>query len=329
MRLDEIQRVSLVNEPTPLHLLPRLSAALGGVQVWCKRDDMTRLALGGNKLRKLEFLLREAVDQGADTVITTGAAQSNHARLTAAAASSLGLRSVLVLRAPVVGQGQGNLLLDDLVGAEVRIRSWQDWDEANVLLEEVAAEVREAGHRPYVVPMGGTNALGVLGYVLAARELAQQVTNAPPTAVICATSSGGTQAGLALGKQLYDLPFEIVGISVNEPADKMAATVARYAAAAAALIDVPPVPVEAVTVLDEYVGAGYGKLDLRTAEAIRMVARLDGVVLDPVYTGKAMAGLLDLVHQHRWKPGQAVVFLHTGGVPALFAYWDALARRNG
>jgi D-cysteine desulfhydrase family pyridoxal phosphate-dependent enzyme len=328
MRLSEIQRVQLVHEPTPLHLLPRLSVALGGVQVWCKRDDLTRLALGGNKLRKLEFLLREALDQGADTVVTTGAAQSNHARLTAAAASSLGMRAVLVLRGPVVGQGQGNLLLDELVGAEVRIRSWQTWEEANLLLEEVAAELRAAGRRPYVVPMGGTNALGVLGYVLAARELADQAEGFAPAAVVCASSSGGTQAGLVLGKALFDLPFEVVGISVADPADRMVATIARFASAAAALIDAPPIAPSAVTVLDDYVGAGYGKLDWRTAEAIRTVANLEGVLLDPVYTGKAMAGLLDQARQHRWKAGESIVFLHTGGIPALFAYWDALVRHG-
>ena len=328
MQLAEIRRIPLVHEPTPLHLLPRLSAALGGVQVWCKRDDLTRLALGGNKLRKLEFLLREALDQGADTVITTGAAQSNHARLTAAAASSLGMRSILVLRGPVIGQGQGNLLLDDLVGAEVRIRSWQSWDEANALLEEVAVEVREAGHCPYVVPMGGTNALGTLGYVLAARELALQTEGRTPAAVVCATSSGGTQAGLVLGRALFDLPFEIVGISVAEPAAKAAAAVAQVASAAAALLESAAIPPDTVTVLDDYIGEGYGKLDRRTIEAIRLVASLEGVLLDPVYTGKAMAGLLDLAHRHRWKSGDEVVFLHTGGIPAIFAYWDALARRD-
>jgi D-cysteine desulfhydrase family pyridoxal phosphate-dependent enzyme len=328
MRLEEIQRVPLVHEPTPLHLLPRLSAALGGIQVWCKRDDLTRLALGGNKLRKLEFLLQDALAQGADTVITTGAVQSNHARLTAAAASSLGLRAVLVLGGPLVGEGQGNLLLDDLVGADVRFRSWQTWEEANVILEGVAAELREAGRRPYVIPMGGTNALGVLGYVLAARELAHQTEGQSVRAVVCATSSGGTQAGLALGKCLFDLPFEVIGISVSEPASKMAAQVAHYASESAALIGAAPVPASAITVLDDYIGAGYGRLDQRTADAIRMVASLEGVLLDPVYTGKAMAGLLDLAQRHRWNAGDVVVFLHTGGIPALFAYWDALASRH-
>jgi D-cysteine desulfhydrase family pyridoxal phosphate-dependent enzyme len=327
MRLEDIPRVQLVHEPTPLHLLPRLSASLGGVQVWCKRDDLTRLALGGNKLRKLEFLLRDALEQGADTIITTGAAQSNHARLTAAAASSLGLRAVLVLGGPVVGQGQGNLLLDDLMGAEVRFHSWQTWDEASAILEDVAAELRATGRRPYIIPMGGTNALGVLGYVLAAREIAGQTEDHPPEAVICATSSGGTQAGLVLGKVFFDLPFEVVGISVSEPAAPMAAKVARFANEAAALIGAAPVPPAAINVLDDYIGAGYGRLDKRTSEAIRTVASLDGVLLDPVYTGKAMAGLLDLAHQGRWKAGQSIVFLHTGGIPALFAYWDALSNR--
>lgn len=324
MQIDEIPRVSLVHEPTPLHLLDRLSLALGGVQVWCKRDDLTRLALGGNKLRKLEFLLREALDQGADTVITTGAAQSNHARLTAAAAASLGLRTILVLGGPKIGLGQGNLLLDELVGAEVRLQPWASWDEAAQVLEDVAAEVRESGRRPYVVPLGGTNALGVLGYVLAAREIAQQTAGHPPRAVLCASSSGGTQAGLLLGQRLYHLPFEVIGIAVGQPAAQMVPKVAALATAAAALLDADPVPESAVVIRDEYIGLGYGQLDAATAAAIRTVASMEGILLDPVYTGKAMAGLLDMARGGQWKAGERVVFLHTGGVPALFAYWDAL-----
>ena len=329
MQLEEVPRVSLVHGPTPLHLLPRLTATLGGVQVWCKRDDMTRLALGGNKLRKLEFLLREALDQGADTIITIGAAQSNHARLTAAAATSLGLRAVLVLGDPIVGPGQGNLLIDNLVGADVRFRSWQNWEESNGVLEQVAAELRDGGCRPYIIPLGGTNALGVLGYALAVGEIARQTEGRWPETIVCASSSGGTQAGLVLGKSLYNLPFEIVGISVSETAETMVGRVSRATSDAAALLGVGPVSASAITVLDGYVGSGYGKLDERTVEAIRTIARLEGILLDPVYTGKAMAGLLDLAQQRRWKSGQAVVFLHTGGIPALFAYWEALANRPG
>ncbi len=327
MQIDQIPRVPLVYEPTPLHLLGRLSAALGGVQVWCKRDDLTRLALGGNKLRKLEFLLQDALAQGADTVITTGAVQSNHARLTAAAAASLGLRTILVLGEPYVGPVQGNLLLDELVGAEVRLRSWASWDEAAQLLEEVAAEVRAGGRRPYIVPMGGTNALGVLGYVLAAREIAQQMAGHPPRAVLCASSSGGTQAGLLLGQRLFHLPFEVIGIAVGHPAARVAPRVAAVATAAAALLDTEPVPESAVLIRDEYIGPGYGQLDAATVAAIRTVAELEGILLDPVYTGKAMAGLLDMARRGQWKAGEAIVFLHTGGTPALFAYWDALAGR--
>jgi L-cysteate sulfo-lyase len=328
--LDEIPRVPLVLEPTPLHRLPRLSAALGGPQVWCKRDDLTRLALGGNKLRKLEFLLRDALDQNADTVITIGAAQSNHARLTAAAAAALGLRTVLVLDGPIVGRGQGNLLLDDLVGAEVRFSSWETWEAATAALEQVAGELHAEGRRPYTIPMGGTNALGVLGYVIAAREIAQQAAGMGlhPRAVLCATSSCGTQAGLLLGKRLYKLPFDIIGISVGEPAARLIPTVARVANEAARLLEADPVPESAVTVLDDYIGPGYGKVDAATVTAIRAVASLEGILLDPVYTGKAMAGLIDLVRQGRWEK-EEIVFVHTGGVPALFAYWEALGTRAG
>ncbi len=329
--IEEIPRVPLIQEPTPLHPLRRLTGSLGGPQIWCKRDDLTRLALGGNKLRKLEFLLKDALDQGADTIITTGAAQSNHARLTAAAAASLGLRTVLILDHPKIGNGQGNLLLDDLVGAEIRFGSWESWEAGAVLLEKVAEEVRAEGHRPYIIPMGGTNALGVLGYAVAALEIARQAAagNVPVRAVICATSSCGTQAGLVLGKVLYNLPFDVIGISVSEPAAKQVPTVARFASAGASLLGAGPVSAAAVTVLDGYVGPGYGKVNAATVEAIRTMASLEGVLLDPVYTGKAMAALLDLVKKGTWKPYEAIVFLHTGGIPALFAYREALGVRAG
>ncbi len=323
--LEDIPRVPLILEPTPLHFLPRLSAEVG-LQIWCKRDDLTRLALGGNKVRKLEFLLREALDQEADTVITIGAAQSNHARLTAAAAASLGLRTVLVLDGPFIGQGQGNLLLDNLLGAEVRLFSWEKRENGAAVLEQVAEEIRASGHRPYVIPLGGSNALGTLGYVLAARELTRQAKEKglSPRAVVCATSSCGTQAGLVLGRALDHLPFEVVGISVGEPAANLARVVARLASEAAELLGAAPVPEDEVTVLDGYAGPGYGRLDPATIETIRRVASLEGILLDPVYTGKAMTGLLDLARRGRWKERETVVFLHTGGIPALFAYWEVL-----
>lgn len=329
--LEEIPRLSLVPEPTPLQHLPRLSEALGGVQVWCKRDDLTWLALGGNKLRKLEFLLREALDQGADTVITTGAAQSNHARLTAAAATSLGLHPVLVLRRPIRGPAQGNLLLDDLVGAEVRFDWWETWEEGADLLEAVAQALRAAGRRPYVIPMGGSNALGTLGYVVAAREIARQAEERgiDVRALLCATSSGATHAGLSLGRMVYDLPFNVIGISVANPAPEAQSDVTRLANAAAALLESPPVPTAEVTVSDHYIGPGYGQVDARTVEAVRTVAQLEGVLLDPVYTGKAMAGLLDLARGGTWRQGEAIVFVHTGGIPALFAYGESLGVRTG
>ncbi len=328
--LEDIPRVPLVLEPTPLHFLPRLSAEVG-LRVWCKRDDLTRLALGGNKLRKLEFLLREALDQGADTVVTIGAAQSNHARLTAAAAASLGLRTVLVLDGPFVGQGQGNLLLDNLLGAQVRLFSWENRESGAAILEQVAEEIRAAGHRPYVIPLGGSNALGTLGYTLAARELARQAKEKglSPRAVVCATSSCGTQAGLVLGRSLDRLPWEVVGISVGEPAANLAPAVARLASEAAELLGSPPIPEDEVTVLDGYAGPGYGRLDPATIATIRRVASLEGILLDPVYTAKAMTGLLDLARRGRWKGGDAVIFLHTGGIPALFAYWEALGSAGG
>ncbi|MBN1483335.1 MAG: D-cysteine desulfhydrase family protein [Chloroflexia bacterium] len=320
--IETIPRVSLVPEATPLQHLPRLSESLGGVQVWCKRDDLTWLGLGGNKLRKLEFLLWEALDQGADTIITTGAAQSNHARLTAAAANALGLRPVLVLRKPVRGPGQGNLLLDDLLGAEVRFGSWESWKECEGLLEEVAGELRAAGRRPYIVPMGGSNALGTLGYVQGALEIARQARalDLPLKSVVCTTSSGATHAGLLLGQTAYELPFDVIGISVSLPCQECAPEVLRLANQAAALLQTDPLPPEAAVVFDDYIGPGYGQVDGPTISAIRTLALLEGVLVDPVYTGKTLAGLMDLARQGTWRAGEAVVFLHTGGLPALFAY---------
>lgn len=333
MKIDfhGIPRVQLGYLPTPLERAPNLTQALGGPQIWFKRDDLIGLGLGGNKVRKLEFLLAEALTKGADTVITTGAAQSNHARITAAAARKLGLRVVLVLRGAPDAQRQGNLLLDDLTGADVRLVPWATPVERDELLIQVAEEVQAEGGRPYIIPLGGSNGLGALGYVVAAQELQAQAgqLGLNVTCVITSSSSGGTQGGLALGAKLSGAPFAIWGISADLRSEGLQQAVIGVIIEAARLLGCPTLEPKELTVFDGYVGPGYGIVTRETVAAIRLVAQTEGIFLDPVYTGKAMAGLVDLVKKGTLGPGQTVVFLHTGGTPALFAYQKELSESKG
>ncbi len=322
-----IPRVQLGYLPTPLERASNLTRALGGPQVWFKRDDLIGLGLGGNKVRKLEFLLADALTKGADTVVTTGAAQSNHARITAAAARKLGLRVVLVLRGAPDTPRQGNLLLDDLTGANVRLVRWATPAERDELLIQVAEEVEAEGGRPYIIPLGGSNGLGALGYVVAAQELQAQARQQRlnVTCVITSSSSGGTQGGLALGAKLFGAPFAIWGISADLRSEPLQQMVIGVIAEAARLLGCPTLEAKELTVFDDYVGPGYGIVTRETGAAIRLVAETEGIFLDPVYTGKAMAGLIDLVKKGTLGPGQTVIFLHTGGTPALFAYQKELS----
>jgi len=317
--------VDLLVGPTPLVHAPRLTSALGGPDIWIKRDDMTAVALGGNKLRKLEYLLADAVAAGADVVVTAEAAPSNHCVQTAAGCNRLGLECVVVLRGPPDTPVQGNLLLDHLLGAEVRLRD-MTMDERNAAAAAVAAELEAAGRKAYTVPVGGSNALGVIGYAHAAFEVADQAEAAGfrPTAVMCASGSGGTQAGLVLGAVTLGQPFEVHGVSVRADAATLAPRVARLATAGGALVGEAPVAPGTVVVHDGYVGAGYGELTLGSLEAIRLASSCEGLFVDPVYTGKALSGLIGEVRSGRWRRGDHVVFVHTGGAPALFAYGDQL-----
>mgnify|MGYP001251381550 CR=1 FL=1 len=323
--LDRMPRVRLAFLPTPLHPLPRLSAHLGGPALFIKRDDQTGLATGGNKVRKLEFLLAQAVAAGADCVITAGSTQSNHARQTAAGAASLGLAAHLVLYAPggvAPAERSGNVLLDHLLGAEIH------WTEERAPYAETIAQVeqtlRQAGHRPYVIPYGGSSAHGLLGYVDAMREVAGQIEpRGWFDAHVFASSSGGTQAGLLLGAHLGGLltTTRILGISVDMSADRLAAQVTGLARAGAGMLglDWEPDPAQ-VLVNDRYCGAGYAVVTDREREAIRLLARLEGILVDPVYTGRALAGLIDLVRSGEFRVGQRVLFWHTGGTAALSAF---------
>ncbi len=327
--LHDFARVPLAQLPTPLDEAPRLSAALGGPRILLKRDDLTGLALGGNKARKLELLMADALAQGADTVITTGAADSNHCRMTAAAAARRGLGCLLLLgtdsEAPAL---QGNLLLDRCFGAEVCFASTTSVPNRNALLPELEAFVRSRGGKPYAFPSGGSVGLGALGYALALQELMDQLADRGIAAdyVIHASGSGGTHAGLLLGAALFGPRFEILAVNVDDAVnDELEARTRQVYAEGAALLglpsDRPPAPFHLLT---GYLGEGYGVLTSGGTEAIRLLARTEGVLLDPVYTGKAMALLIDYVRSGRIDAEKTVVFLHTGGAPALFTQAQAL-----
>jgi L-cysteate sulfo-lyase len=320
-------RIELAHLPTPLEPLERLTAALGGPEVWVKRDDCTGLGIGGNKVRKLEYVMADAVAAGADTVIGVGVPQSNAVRQTAAAAARLGLGCHLLLltgRVPGTGaeyETSGNVLLDRLLGASVEFVPWQGGDvgaEVKARVERLEAE----GRRPYPLPYGISNGLGALGYARFAVELAGQLEalRLGAAAVVMAAGSGGTQAGAVLGMREVLPDTGLVGIDVDAEPDRVRGDVLAVAAELAALAGVAEPDPATVEVVAGYAGPGYGVPTDGMVEAVRTAARLEGLLLDPVYTGKAFAGMLDLVRQGRWGRGDRVVFVHTGGTPALFAY---------
>jgi L-cysteate sulfo-lyase len=326
------QRLRLAHLPTPLERLERLSRELGGPRIWVKRDDLTGLAGGGNKTRKLEFLLGDALDQGADTVMTTGAVQSNHARQTAAACARLGVGCELFLKEPAPDRGEsyghsGNVLLDRIFGAKVRILPSSS--NAETAMDEHAEALRREGRRPYSIPVGGSNAVGALGYIECARELSAQAHGMGLVidTIVHASASHGTQAGLAVGLAINGTKARLLGMGVSGSAQQARANVERIAAVTCELLGSPPRFAE-IEVDDRFVGEGYGTPTPEGLAAIRLLARLEGLLLDPVYTGKAMAGLLAMVREGRFSDKQNVVFLHTGGWPALFAYEEELAEEG-
>lgn len=321
--LARFPRLDLLAAPTALHPLPRLSQWLGR-EIYVKRDDTTPLAMGGNKLRKLEYLAADALAQGADTLVTAGAIQSNHVRQTAALAAQLGLGCVALLENPIATTaasylGNGNRLLLELFGAEVE--RVENLDNADAQLQALAARLRNAGKHPYLVPIGGSNSLGALGYVRAGLELAEQIaaSGLDPAAVVLASGSAGTHAGLALGLSERCPQLPVIGVTVSRPEASQRPKVEGLAQATAQLLGVDLPPSVEVILWDEYYGPRYGEPNAGTLAAVKLLAAREGLLLDPVYTGKAMAGLLDGVGRGRFADGP-VIFLHTGGAPALFAY---------
>ncbi len=326
MNLDKFPRAALAHLPTPLEPMPRLSAELGGPRLLVKRDDCTGLALGGNKTRKLEYLMAEALAAGATCVITAGGVQSNHVRQTAAAAAKLGLGAHLVLTRKVSRDRDdydrtGNILLDRLLGAEIRLLP--GGSDRAAAMDVLAAELTAAGARPYVIPLGGSNATGALGYVNCAHELAEQaeVLCGGFDAVVLACSSGGSQAGLIVGLAALGHPAQVIGVEVDGDREGVAAAVREATAAVAKRLDLDAKEIVArVEVVAGYGGPGYGMPTPEMRRAVELTARREGLLLDPVYSGKAMAGLIGLIAERRFKPSDRVVFLHSGGTPALFAY---------
>jgi L-cysteate sulfo-lyase len=329
MKLAKFPRIRITHGPTALEPMHRLTAALGGPQLWIKRDDCTGLATGGNKTRKLEYLVADAVQHGADTLITQGATQSNHARQTAAIAAKMGMECHIILEdrtgyRHADYQHSGNVFLDHLYGAHVsEVPGNTPMDAA---MEDLAAQLRAKGRKTYIIPGGGSNALGALGYVTAALELADQAMNMGLNIdeLVHATGSAGTQAGLVVGMEGARTQIPVLGIGVRAPRQPQEDKVFMLAQQTADLLRVPgSVSRDKVVANCDYIGEGYGIPTPSMMEAVTMLARLEGILLDPVYSGKGMAGLIDLVRKGHYRKGQNIVFLHTGGAVGLYGYMHA------
>ena len=328
--MTSIPRLHFAHLPTPIEELPRLSKALGGPRILVKRDDQTGLAFGGNKTRKLEFLVAEAQEQGAQMMISAGAIQSNHCRQTAAAAAKFGFECTLVLTGDLPKQPSANLLLDQLFGA--RIVNVADRKDRDRILQETFDGATSDGKNPYLVPYGGSSPTGALGYAFAMEELMKQLEDgrtpsSPRTRsseqvdwIIFGTSSGGTHAGLVLGQRVFGFKGKVLGISIDEPVEWLQKNVSALASSASEKlgerIEFAPADVSANA---DYCRAGYGVLTEAEREAVHLFARHEGLLLDPVYTGRAAAGMIDLIRTGFFKKDETLLFWHTGGQPALFA----------
>ncbi|HUF22592.1 MAG TPA: pyridoxal-phosphate dependent enzyme [Vicinamibacterales bacterium] len=323
-RLAELaaRAIPVASQPTPVEELSRLSGALGlrqspgrGPRLLIKRDDALPFAMGGNKVRKMRLLARQALDQGADTLVTMGGVQSNHARVTAAMAAATGMRSVLVLNGAPAPSPNGNALLQKLFGAEIVLVGTRE--ERDPMMEDVARRLERDGRRPFIVPLGGSTAGGALAYAHAFSELLDQID--PPDVIVHATSSGGTQAGLCAGAALAGVRTRIVGVSADDPRAGIEAIVRDLVMAIGGKAGVPALSYEFTEVDDTFVGPGYGIPTPASAEALDLAARTEGLLLDPVYTAKAMAMLIAAWRRGAFAQYQTVLFWHTGGIPALFA----------
>lgn len=327
LQLARFPRVPLGHLPTPLEAMPRLSKYLGGPNLYIKRDDCTGFANGGNKTRPLEYLMADALAKGADTVITHGATQSNHVRQTAAAAAKLGLKCKLLFEQRFTGLDEeyhqsGNVLLDRLFGAEI-IGTRPGGSDMVAMLAELEGDLRASGHNPYTIPGGGSNAVGALGHVNCAVELLEQTAESGVRLdhIVVASSSAGTQAGLVAGLQAVNSEIAVTGFSIARPSRQQEERVYGLAQAAGELLGLPAAVMrKAVVVDDGHIGEGYGITSPAIIEAVKLVAQLEGILLDPVYTGKVMAGLIAVISAGRFGEDENVLFIHTGGSAALFGY---------
>ncbi len=318
--------------PTPLVEASRLSQALEGPRILIKRDDLTGFGFGGNKVRGLEYSIADAIAQKTDVVVTGAGPQSNHIRATAAAARAAGLDVVAVMHGDRPAETQGNFLLDQWLDVEIRFTNDPDRSLLDQKIEEVAEELRQSGRRPYVIPRGGSSGLSACGYVQCAREMGEQLVDrgARPHWLVIATGGGGTHAGLLAGSKIYDAPYRILGVTVSRPPEECEERIGRLAREAAKLVRPQGDPIQIapddISVRDGFIGEGYGIPSPEGIEAIRLLSRTEGMFLDPVYTGKAMAGLIGEIRAGRIRKGETVVFVHTGGEPALFAYPEIATR---
>ncbi|MGW8224495.1 MAG: D-cysteine desulfhydrase family protein [Anaerolineales bacterium] len=308
-------KLDFAHLPTPVEGLPRLSEQLQGPQIYIKRDDQTGLAFGGNKIRKLEYLLADAQAKGAKTLITAGAVQSNHCRQTAAVAARNGFACTLVLTGDKPPKPSGNNFLDLLLGAEI---VWAGQADREEVLDQTFDEAKREGRHPYLIPYGGSNGIGALGYVFAMQEILEQKPSLDW--IIIPSSSGGTQAGLVLGSRMFGFQGKILGISIDNSKSELSQKVADIAQQAALTLgeDYRFSPQD-ILVNDDYLGGGYGVMGKNEVEALTIFARSEGMLLDPVYTGRAAAGLIDLIRSNFFTADQNVLFWHTGGTPAIFA----------
>jgi len=312
--VKELPRIPIAHLPTRIEELPRLTEALGGPRILVKRDDQTGLAFGGNKTRKLEYLIAEAQAHECRTLVTMGAIQSNHCRQTAAAAARTGMDCILVLSGQEPEQAEANTYLDLLLGAEL---VWTTKEERVNVLSETYQQAEKDDRKPYLVPYGGSNPVGAAAYAYAMRELVGQGIEAEW--IVFATSSGGTQAGMTAGKELFGFTGELLGISVDEPAGPFRERVAKLAGEVAGLLgESKGFSLDDVLVNDDYLGGGYAVMGAAEKEAIQLFARHEGLLVDPVYTGRAAAGMIDLIRKGFFAKGETILFWHTGGTPALF-----------
>ena len=322
MNLNKFSRRRYSSGRTPIEKLDRLSTALGGPDIYIKRDDLLGPAGGGNKIRKLEFLMADALKKGADTIITCGAPQSNHCRLTLAVSNKEGLPCHLVLKGDYNRFASGNNLLYNLLGAEGIVNVPAD-SNLNDDMKKLADELRAKGRKPYIIPLGGTNEIGALGYVACAQEVLQQTFEMGVDIghIICTSGSGGTHGGLLVGLRGFNSGIPVTGISVYNKKDRQRDSIYVHCSeTAGALGTRSRVTLDDIIVFDEYVGEGYAKTTKEMISAVRLVAKTEAILLDPVYTGKTMAGLVDLVKKEYFGSSKNVLFIHTGGSPALYNF---------